>query len=225
MFWSARGRGKGQMTVNSPIPPSPPVRQLVGVGTVSYAELGTVDPEQSSTKRWSKCQSIYLRLSINPMTYHSTNLFSSLHSLIVKPQPGSLRLLFNKINNINQKNAPFDLLICLSDLFWFSWWCWWFEWLRMRGWLRGGVGGIWLVGEVEAIVSRGLGPEFRLAKRWGDEGFRELWVVVVVVVVEWLEADLGDFLESECERDKTSEGGRGRTLLVLVIFLRNQDRM
>ncbi|KAG0149016.1 hypothetical protein CROQUDRAFT_59804 [Cronartium quercuum f. sp. fusiforme G11] len=37
--------------------------------------------------------------------------------LVVKPRPGSYRKLFAKLSTIHNKNGPFDLLICLSDLF------------------------------------------------------------------------------------------------------------
>ncbi|MBW0467395.1 hypothetical protein O181_007110 [Austropuccinia psidii MF-1] len=37
--------------------------------------------------------------------------------LVVKPNPGRFRTLFNKLTNINSKNGPFDLIICVSDLF------------------------------------------------------------------------------------------------------------
>lgn len=37
--------------------------------------------------------------------------------LIVKPSPGSIKSIFKKLTKINQKNGPFDLIICISDLF------------------------------------------------------------------------------------------------------------
>lgn len=36
---------------------------------------------------------------------------------MVKPKPGSLRSLFTKLGTINAKNGPFDLVLCISDLF------------------------------------------------------------------------------------------------------------
>ncbi|EGG00284.1 uncharacterized protein MELLADRAFT_118092 [Melampsora larici-populina 98AG31] len=37
--------------------------------------------------------------------------------LIVKPSPNSIKPFFSKLTNINKKNGPFDLIICISDLF------------------------------------------------------------------------------------------------------------
>ncbi|POW23466.1 hypothetical protein PSHT_00099, partial [Puccinia striiformis] len=37
--------------------------------------------------------------------------------LVIKPKPGSYKLIFNKLTTINKKNGPFDLILCVSDLF------------------------------------------------------------------------------------------------------------
>ncbi|KAA1123669.1 hypothetical protein PGTUg99_026312 [Puccinia graminis f. sp. tritici] len=37
--------------------------------------------------------------------------------LVIKPKPGRFKALFAKLTTINKKNGPFDLVICVSDLF------------------------------------------------------------------------------------------------------------
>ncbi|OAV89150.1 hypothetical protein PTTG_07836 [Puccinia triticina 1-1 BBBD Race 1] len=37
--------------------------------------------------------------------------------LVIKPNPGRFKALFAKLTTINKKNGPFDLIICVSDLF------------------------------------------------------------------------------------------------------------
>lgn len=43
--------------------------------------------------------------------------FLSIYSLVCGDVKGNFKVLFNKIQNINQKSGPFDLLLCVGDFF------------------------------------------------------------------------------------------------------------
>ncbi|KAA1104056.1 hypothetical protein PGT21_008800 [Puccinia graminis f. sp. tritici] len=54
----------------------------------------------------------------NPIVFQGASADAFvLQSLVIKPKPGRFKALFAKLTTINKKNGPFDLVICVSDLF------------------------------------------------------------------------------------------------------------
>ncbi|KAH9818714.1 CwfJ C-terminus 1-domain-containing protein-like protein [Melampsora americana] len=65
--------------------------------------------------KWLKCKTT--ELQINQSIKTNTRTLIIFPSLIIKPSPGKIQSLFKKLTKINEKNGPFDLMICISDLF------------------------------------------------------------------------------------------------------------
>jgi RNase P protein component len=77
---------------------------------------------KETIRRWPRCESqrficfIQHSYSRRRVRHHLTDAFLP-KSLVIKPKPGRFKALFSKLTTINKKNGPFDLIICVSDLF------------------------------------------------------------------------------------------------------------